>query len=169
MKPRGSNTGCGSKHLGEGRSQVAESPLPRLLPLPWPKVGTPKRVLGMRRASASRCLGVRLPSLRGERTRLPRMQGLRRKTALQVPTLDDQRVPQGGAGSCGPVDASIYALRHPQCLASRRRMARPDTQLPLLRRPHRLGESLLGRHDGRGDGASTQEGRVGKAKHRTPR
>ena len=161
MKPRGSNTGCGSKHLGKGYSASIEAPLPRLLPLSRPEISAPQRVLGVRRASQARSLGVSLPPVRGRQPGVYRVQGLGRETALSLPSLNRAGGPEGDAGSCGSADALLYALRRSECASLRRWLARPDSELPLLRGHDRRRKGLLGSDDGRRDGQAAQEVRTG--------
>jgi len=144
MKQRGSNTGYGSQHMGEGRSQVAKAPLPRLLSLPWPEVCSSAGSVGMRRTSTESGLGVSMSSMRRRRPAMHRVQGSRDQTTLQVSTLDGGQRAQGDTASCGLVDSGVYALRHAQCSTSSRRLAGPDAQLPLLRGSYRRRERLLG-------------------------
>lgn len=169
MKTRGSNTGCGSKHLGEGRSQVAQASLPRLLPLSRPEISPAQRIMGLRRASQARGVGIGVSALRRGRPRMLGLQGYWHEAALQVPSFDSEGSPEGHTSSCGSFDPLVYALRHAECPPGGWGLARPDSQLPLLRGSHRLREGLLGRHDGRGDGQAAQEVRIGPEVHGTAR
>ena len=161
MKQRGSNTGYGSQHLGKERSQVAKAPLPRLLPLPWSEVCSLEGILGLRRASPASSLGISLSSLRGRQPGMYRVQREGTEAALQVSPVNRERVPQGNSGSRRPSDSSVYALRHAQCSTSRRRVARSDAQLSLLRGPDRRREVLLGELGYRGNGTAAQGRGVG--------
>ena len=159
MKTRGSNTGCGSKHLGEGRSQVAQASLPRLLPLSRPQIGPAQRIMGMRRASIPRGLGVGLSPVRGRGSRVFGVQGYGNEAALSLPPLHRRGGAERHSGSCGPLDPLVYALRREECPPGGWGLARSDPQLPVLRGSHRLREGVLGEPDGRGDGQAAQEGR----------
>ena len=169
MKTRGSNTGCGSKHLGEGGGEGYKQALPRLLPLSRPPFGTLEGILGVRQRRRPCGLGVDLPEVCGERRGLRgvRWEGL--QGSPSVPKQHRARSAEGDADSCGPFDSSVYALRHAECPPGGWGLARPDAQLPLLRGSYRLREGLLGGPHGRGDGQAAQEGRDGTEVHGTAR